>query len=112
MAAACLVVSAQAASERGEGPAPALARQSTGQQWCRMREPPTVSVLLPNYNHAAFLPRALQALANQTLQAAEIIIVDDASSDESVAIIESYATSLPNLRLIRNSQNLGVNRSL
>lgn len=72
----------------------------------------TVSVLLPNYNHARFLERSLQALANQVRAPDEIIVVDDASTDDSVAIISNMLGTVPNLRLIRNPENLGVNRSI
>ncbi len=51
---------------------------------------PTVSVLIPSYNHARFLPIALQSVFDQTYRDYEIVVVDDGSSDESVAILQSY----------------------
>ena len=72
----------------------------------------SVSVLLPNYNHAEFLRRSLACLAAQTRPAEEIVIVDDASTDNSLAVIESFRAALPQIHLIRNEKNLGVNRSL
>jgi hypothetical protein len=39
--------------------------------------PPALSVVLPNYNYAEFLDRALQALVAQELKADEIIVIDD-----------------------------------
>ncbi|HWB49842.1 MAG TPA: glycosyltransferase [Stellaceae bacterium] len=74
--------------------------------------PPTVSVVLPNYNHARFIGAALQALAAQTRPADEIIVIDDASTDDSLAVIARFAAALPQLRLLRNERNLGVNHTL
>jgi glycosyltransferase involved in cell wall biosynthesis len=73
--------------------------------------PVTLSVLMPNYNHGRLIGRALQALADQTRQADEIIVINDCSTDDSLSVIESFAGRLPQLRLIRNEQNLGVNVS-
>jgi glycosyltransferase involved in cell wall biosynthesis len=68
---------------------------------------PTLSVILPNYNHARFLPTALEALLSQSHPADEILIIDDASQDESVPLIESYARKHPTIHLIRNKKNVG-----
>jgi glycosyltransferase involved in cell wall biosynthesis len=70
---------------------------------------PTVAVLLPNYNHARFIGRALRALVEQTKQPDEILVIDDASTDDSIAVIESFAGDLPQLRVLRNRTNMGVN---
>ena len=67
-----------------------------------------VSVILPNYNHARWLPRALTALARQNPAPAEIIIVDDASTDDSVSIIKSFQKSYSFVRLIRHEVNQGA----
>jgi glycosyltransferase involved in cell wall biosynthesis len=73
--------------------------------------PVTLSVLVPNYNHGRLIGRALQALADQTRPAHEIIVIDDCSSDDSVSVVESFGEKLPQLRLIRHGKNLGVNAS-
>jgi len=49
-----------------------------------------VSVIVPNYNHAAFLQQRLDTVLNQTYPFIEVIILDDASTDESHTIIEAY----------------------
>ena len=72
---------------------------------------PTLSVVMPNYNHSAYLPRALQALINEPYPT-EIIVLDDCSTDDSVAIIESFVPKDPRLRLVRNEKNIGVNASV
>jgi glycosyltransferase involved in cell wall biosynthesis len=72
----------------------------------------TLSVVLPNYNHARFLPAALEGLRRQTRLADEVIIYDDASTDDSVSVILSFLPFLPNARLIRNPRNLGIIKNL
>lgn len=69
---------------------------------------PTLSVVLPNYNHAAFIGRALAALLAQERAADEIIVIDDGSTDDSVAVIERIAATAPAIRLLRNAGNIGV----
>lgn len=71
-------------------------------------EKPTISAILLNYNHAGFLPRALDGALNQTVPFDEVIIMDDGSTDNSVAIIEDRIRGVPHARLIRNPKNMGV----
>lgn len=51
---------------------------------------PKVSVILPNYNYARYLDERIQSLLNQTYTDFELIIVDDASTDNSLDIIDRY----------------------
>lgn len=69
---------------------------------------PALSVILPNYNHAAFLDRAITAFLDQSFRDFELIIVDDASTDHSVEVIEKYARADPRVTLHRNPENKGV----
>src|ERR1700730_209184 len=69
---------------------------------------PALSVILPNYNHAKLIGRALAALLGQERAADEIIVIDDGSTDDSVAVIERIAATAPALRLLRNPTNMGV----
>ena len=73
---------------------------------------PTFSVVMPNFNHARYLEAALQAHLAQSVPPLEIIVVDDASTDESVAIVERLATEHSRLRLIRLARNGGVNAAI
>lgn len=73
---------------------------------------PTFSVVVPNYNHAHYLEAALHAHLSQSVPPLEIIVVDDASTDESVAIVERLATAHSRLRLIRLAKNGGVNAAI
>lgn len=72
---------------------------------------PKISVVLPTYNRAEFLPRAIQSILNQTYKDFELIIVDDASTDESVQIIEEFMEKDSRIKLIKNTKNLGVAES-
>lgn len=69
---------------------------------------PTLSAILPNYNHGRYLPRALDALLAQSRPADEIIIIDDGSTDNSRDIIARYAEKHPSIRPLPNDKNIGV----
>lgn len=71
-----------------------------------------LSVVMPNYNHARYLPRALDAIFAQSVQPREVLVLDDASTDDSVSVIDGYARRFPHLRLVRNEKNLGVVRTM
>ncbi len=66
----------------------------------------SISVVLPNYNHAAFLPRALECLLRQTLPPDEIIAIDDCSTDNSVEILQEFARRDSRIVVLRNERNL------
>jgi glycosyltransferase involved in cell wall biosynthesis len=51
---------------------------------------PKVSIVLPNYNYARYLDERIQSLLNQTYSDFELIIVDDASTDNSLEVIDKY----------------------
>jgi glycosyltransferase involved in cell wall biosynthesis len=68
----------------------------------------SISVILPNYNHAHWLPCALSALLRQDPLPAEVIVVDDASTDDSIAVIERIRHQHPIVQLIRHETNKGV----
>lgn len=67
-----------------------------------------LSVVLTSYNYARFLPAALAGLADQTRLPDELIVIDDNSSDDSVAVIASFLGRFADARLVRNSRNLGT----
>ena len=52
---------------------------------------PLISVIIPVYNVAPYLPRCLESVCNQTYQNLEIILVDDGSTDKSLPICQQYA---------------------
>jgi glycosyltransferase involved in cell wall biosynthesis len=67
-----------------------------------------VSAVIPNYNHAKYLPAAVRALASQQPPPAEIIVVDDASSDNSLAVLDELKREIGVLRVVRHEENAGV----
>jgi glycosyltransferase involved in cell wall biosynthesis len=70
-----------------------------------------LSVLIPNYNHAHYLPFALESVMAQDIQPREVIVMDDASTDNSLEVLEHFAARMPNLRIVRNDVNCGVSRN-
>jgi glycosyltransferase involved in cell wall biosynthesis len=73
-----------------------------------------VSVVIPTYNRTSLLRRALNSVAQQTIRAAEVIIVDDCSESvilEEVRSIASDFSSRLSVRLIVNETNSGANHS-
>ena len=69
---------------------------------------PTLSVVLPNYNHARYLPEAIEGIATQSCPPDEFLILDDGSTDNSLEVIEEYRKRFPQIRLVRHEQNRGV----
>jgi glycosyltransferase involved in cell wall biosynthesis len=61
---------------------------------------------MPVYNAERYLREAIESILAQTYADFELLIIDDGSTDSSIAIIESYAD--PRIRLVRNGQNRGV----
>ena len=62
---------------------------------------PGVSIIVPLYNKAAYLSRALESIARQTFRDYEVIVVDDGSTDGGDAIAERYAG--PEFRVLRQA---------
>lgn len=67
---------------------------------------PTVSVIVPNYNHAQYLPRRMDSILQQSYRDFELILLDDASTDNSVEVLEQYAGGV-DVRLVKNERNTG-----
>jgi len=65
-----------------------------------------VSVVIPNYNHGAFLQKRIDSVLNQTYKPFEVIILDDCSTDNSRGVIEAYR-GLANGRIVYNTTNSG-----
>ena len=67
-----------------------------------------VSVVVPTHNSAATIGRALRSAASQSARPCEIVVVDDASSDDTVAVVAGLAGELPvPVRTIALPENLG-----
>lgn len=72
---------------------------------------PLVSVLIPVYNREDFIGDCIQSVLNQTIQNIEIIIVDNASTDNTYKICESYAQNDSRILLFKNKENIGPIRN-
>lgn len=71
-----------------------------------------VTVLIPNYNHAEYLPQSLGAIFSQSCLPKQVIVIDDASTDESVPLIEEFQKTHPEILLIKNETNQGPIKAL
>jgi glycosyltransferase involved in cell wall biosynthesis len=75
-----------------------------------IKKPPFVTVLMTVYNGLPYLPQAIESVLGQTFSDFEFLIIDDASTDNSLACIRSYTD--PRIRLICNEKNIGQACSL
>lgn len=95
-----------------------LLTQEPGLKNLLIRTPPLISVVVPAYNHGRYLrdaihsliggPTSLGAHPGQTLQSFEVIVVDDASEDNTPAVMAELANDWQGIRCIRHAQNRGT----
>jgi glycosyltransferase involved in cell wall biosynthesis len=71
---------------------------------------PSVTLVVPNYNHARYLPESLGSIAAQTRAPDRVLIIDDASTDDSVAVISRFIAEHSGWELICHDRNRGVVR--
>jgi glycosyltransferase involved in cell wall biosynthesis len=67
---------------------------------------PAVSVIIPNYNHARYLQKRLDSVFSQTFKDFEVILLDDASTDNSMEMLNRYKDHA-DVRILRNEKNSG-----
>ena len=72
---------------------------------------PSVSVIIPTYNRANLLPRAIDSILNQTYQDFEIIVIDDASTDETATLLKEYQKKSNKIKVITHTENKGVSEA-
>ena len=70
-----------------------------------------ISIIIPVYNVVKFLPQCLDSILKQTYQNIEVILVNDASSDNSLIVCESYQKKDPRVKIIDKSINEGVEKA-
>ncbi|NQU35407.1 MAG: glycosyltransferase family 2 protein [Bacteroidetes bacterium] len=68
------------------------------------------SICIPNYNYGQYLGETIQSVLNQTYQNFEIIVADNASTDNSIEVIKSFNDE--RIRLISNKYNIGYSRNV
>ncbi len=68
---------------------------------------PQISVIIPTYNCAALLPRAIRSAYAQTLPPAEVVVVNDGSTDDTAQVLEELAPTLPANFVYENKLNGG-----
>ena len=69
---------------------------------------PLVSIITPTYNSEKFINETIGSVLKQTYKNWELILIDDASTDDTLRIIKSYIKNNFNISLIRNSSNQGA----
>jgi len=72
---------------------------------------PYVSVIVPAYNAADYLERALDSALAQTMSDLEVVVVDDASSDNTLQVARAAAAGDSRVLVLHNERNLGLPRS-
>lgn len=69
----------------------------------------SVTVVIPTYNRADLLPRAIDSVLSQSFEDFELIIVDDGSTDNTPEVVNTYSD--PRIQYIKRNENLGANRA-
>lgn len=93
-------------------------RREPKKRWLFLRTPPAISVVVPCFNYGHYLadavnsliggPTSLGEMPGQTMTSFEIVIVDDASTDDSFDVAQSLANDWKGIRAIRLPQNVGT----
>src|SRR5262245_60354195 len=76
-----------------------------------MSAAPPITIGLPVYNREKYLRTALDSLLNQTFGDFELVICDNASTDDTPTIAQEYAARDKRVRFFRNDANVGANRN-
>ncbi len=81
---------------------------SKPQPWYENFAIPTITVIVPNFNYGRYLELRLRTIVDQTLSPTEIIVLDDASTDYSLEVIQLFSdTSAIPIKLIKSKSNSG-----
>ena len=69
---------------------------------------PKVSIVVPAYNHARYLPEAIDSILGQTYPSVELIVLDDGSTDDTINVLNKYGVQI----VWESHQNMGQARTL
>ena len=77
----------------------------------------TLSICIPTYNRANYLRQCLDSIVSQfedkeIMEQMEVVISDNASSDNTTEVVKEYQDKFPNIKYFRNEKNLGVDRNI
>jgi glycosyltransferase involved in cell wall biosynthesis len=75
-----------------------------------LSSPPSVTIITPAYNHGRFISAAIESVLAQTFPDWEMVVIDDASLDDSADIVQGFARKDSRLRLIRHETNWGMDK--
>lgn len=70
------------------------------------------SIIVASYNYRRYISQTLDSLLAQTYSDFEVLVVDDCSQDDSVAVIREYCRKDSRIRLVENEKNLGLVRTI
>lgn len=72
---------------------------------------PSISICIPTYNRSRYLAELLESIIDQGTTEVEIIISDDASSDDTSVVAKSFLPRIKNMKYIRQPSNIGLDRN-
>ena len=70
-----------------------------------------ISIAMATYNGEKNIKEQIESILNQTLKEFELIICDDASTDNTVPILTSFAEKDKRIKILKNEQNLGFKKN-
>ena len=70
-----------------------------------------ISVVIPAYNYAALLTRAVESVVNQPGEGFEVIIIDDGSTDQTESVAKSLVARFPHITSYTRQENVSAWRS-
>lgn len=106
------LVSSEAPGESAPSPSTTIIASAVPSMPHRAEPRATLAAIICNYNHGALVSRAIEAMLAQSRPADELLIVDDGSTDDSLAVIRSWVERHPHIRFLPNERNLGFHASL
>jgi glycosyltransferase involved in cell wall biosynthesis len=77
-----------------------------------LRRRPRVSVVIPLYNYGHFLGECIESVLTQGGVEADVLVIDDASTDDSLSIAQAVAAGDPRVRVVSNPHNVGMVRTI